>query len=189
MWHLPLLPWGGEGRVEVGLRAVCRRTDLRPARNLRASGVELIGIKARPGSVTDPALMKHLLPIFRFVATLATIIVLSGGVARAETSRPEVDLPPRNFLTEHTLVYPAPDGEEHLIHFGKFGNFDWYYPCTFESGSWALDADNVLSLTYDNRKRVDRRYTLSRQGEAVLMIEPDRTTEAALVPGNTLPHT
>lgn len=133
--------------------------------------------------------MKHALHITRFVAALAAIIVLSGGVARAETSRPEVDLPPRNFLTEHTLIYPARDGEEHLIHFGRFGNFDWYYPCTFESGLWTLDADNVLSLTYDNRKLADRSYRLSRAGESVLMIEPDRTTEASLTVGNKLPYT
>ena len=137
----------------------------------------------------DPAPMKHALHITRFVAALAAIIVLSGGVARAETSRPEVDLPPRNFLTEHTLIYPARDGEEHLIHFGRFGNFDWYYPCTFESGLWTLDADNVLSLTYDNRKLADRSYRLSRAGESVLMIEPDRTTEASLTVGNKLPYT
>lgn len=149
----------------------------------------MIRIKAWPGSVPDHVSMKHAIRITRFAAALAAIIVLSGGMAWAETSRPEVDLPPRNFLTEHTLIYPARDGEEHLIHLGRFGNFDWYYPCTFESGSWTLDADNFLSLTYDNRKLADRRYTLSRRGETVLMVEPDRTTEAALVPGNELPHT
>jgi len=133
--------------------------------------------------------MKHAIDITRFAVALAAIFLLSAGTAQAETVSPAVDLPPANFLTKHTLIYPGDDGEENLIHFGQFGTFDWYYPCTFETGSWALDAGNVLSLTYDNRKRTDRRYTLSRRGENVLMIEPERTAVATLVPGNELPHT
>ncbi len=39
----------------------------------------------------------------------------------------DVDLPPPNFLTENTLIYPGDDVQENLIHFGRFGNFDWYY--------------------------------------------------------------
>jgi hypothetical protein len=100
-----------------------------------------------------------------------------------------VDLPPANFLTKHTLIYPGEDGQENLIHFGQFGTFDWYYPYTFETGSWALNAGNVLSLTYDDRRRPDRRYALSHRGANVLMTELERTVLATLVPGNKLPHT
>ena len=100
-----------------------------------------------------------------------------------------MDLPPPNFLTENTLIYPGDDGQENLIHFGRFGNFDWYYPCKFESGLWTLDADNVLRLTYDNRNLADRQYTLLRRGETVTMIEPERRTEADMVAGNKLPYT
>ncbi|MBT3400480.1 MAG: hypothetical protein HN420_10860, partial [Rhodospirillaceae bacterium] len=48
----------------------------------------------------------------------------------------ESGLPAANFLTENTLIYHGADGQENLIHFGRFGNFDWYFPCTIESGSW-----------------------------------------------------
>lgn len=100
-----------------------------------------------------------------------------------------MDLPPPNFLTENTLIYPGDDGQENLIHFGRFGNFDWYYTCKFESGLWTLDADNVLRLTYDNRDLADRQYTLSRRGVTVTMIELERRTEADMVAGNKLPYT
>lgn len=97
--------------------------------------------------------------------------------------------PDTSFLSEHTLVYPNREGKEELIHFGRFGNFDWYYPCTIESGSWSLDADNVLSLTYDNTDFAPRSYQLAQKNGAVQMIEPDRTTEAFIASGNLLPYT
>ena len=48
-----------------------------------------------------------------------------------------------NFLTENTIAYPGRKGEENLIHFGRFGNFDWYFPCEFESGEWTIHIVDV----------------------------------------------
>ena len=149
----------------------------------------MIVINARSGPFSEYQRMKHIFHMAGIGLLLVAFAVLAVRPVQADIESPEADLPPANFLTENTLIYPDRDGEENLIHFGRFGNFDWYYPCTFESGLWTLDADNVLSLTYDNRKLPDRSYRLSRAGESVLMIEPDRTTQASLTVGNKLPYT
>ena len=133
--------------------------------------------------------MKHIFHMAGIGLLLVAFAVLAVRPVQADIESPEADLPPANFLTENTLIYPDRDGEENLIHFGRFGNFDWYYPCTFESGLWTLDADNVLNLTFDNQDWPDRSYRLSRNDDAVLMIEPERTTEARLTAGNKLPYT
>jgi len=124
---------------------------------------------------------------------LKAAVVAVGLVAFSAPAQAETGLPAPNFLTENTLVYPDADGEKNLIHFGRFGNFDWYFPCTFESGSWALDADNNLSLTYDNTDFADQTFRLDPSegdgGLRVQMIAPDRTLAAVMEEGNTLPYT
>jgi len=121
-------------------------------------------------------------------AVAAAVLLALSAPAHAESG-----LPAPTFLTENTLIYPGVDGEKNLIHFGRFGNFDWYFPCTFESGSWSLDPDNVLSLTYDNTDFAARSYRLAPRegpdGVEVQMIAPDRTLAAVMEEGNTLPYT
>ena len=122
------------------------------------------------------------------VLFVVAVLLVFSGPAHAETG-----LPAPTFLTENTLIYPGVDGEKNLIHFGRFGNFDWYFPCTIESGSWALDADNVLSLTYDNTDFAAQTLRLAPRegpdGLQVQMIAPDRTANAVMAEGNKLPYT
>jgi len=121
-------------------------------------------------------------------AAVAAVLLALSAPVHAESG-----LPAPNFLTENTLIYPGVDGEKNLMHFGRFGNFDWYFPCKFESGSWALDADNNLSLTYDNTDFADQTFRLApsegTEGLQVQMIAPDRTLAAVMEEGNTLPYT
>lgn len=128
----------------------------------------------------------HIRAAAKAVATvmMVTGLLLAGGPVHAEPKSADT-----SFLSEHTLIYPNRDGKEELIHFGRFGNFDWYYPCTIESGSWSLDADNVLSLTYDNTDFAPRSYRLAQKDGGVQMIESDRTTQAFIASGNLLPYT
>lgn len=124
------------------------------------------------------------------VAVVASVLALAGFVEAAADRRDAED--PRgikNFLTENTLVYPDEKGEENLVHFGRFGNFDWYFPCQFESGSWSLDRDLVLSLTYDNSEFQPREYQLARRDGGITITEPNsgRTTAAKLLEGSHIP--
>ncbi len=125
--------------------------------------------------------------------TGTAVLAVAGLLALSAPVYGESGLPAPTFLTENTLIYPGADGEKNLIHFGRFGNFDWYFPCKFESGSWSLDPDNVLSLTYDNKDFADQTFRLTpREGEGglqVQMIAPDRTLAAVMEEGNTLPYT
>ncbi|MEK9965640.1 MAG: hypothetical protein VW582_04655 [Rhodospirillaceae bacterium] len=116
------------------------------------------------------------------LAALA-VMLLPAFAARA------AEPPAATFLTENTLIYPGADGQQNLIHFGRFGNFDWYFPCTIESGRWSLDADNVLHLTYDNTDFADRTIRLAPDADRVEMITAERTTTAVMVEGNKLPYT
>jgi hypothetical protein len=94
-------------------------------------------------------------------------------------------------ITDNTLVYPGSDGKENLIHFGKYGNFDWYFPCRIESGSWTLDPDGTLHLTYDNSDFAPRDYGLALDGRDIAMADPATggRTAAEIIRGNVLPYT
>ncbi|MBT4906164.1 MAG: hypothetical protein HOK98_05985 [Rhodospirillaceae bacterium] len=122
------------------------------------------------------------------VLFVVAVLLVFSGPAHAETG-----LPAPTFLTENTLIYPGVDGEKNLIHFGRFGNFDWYFPCKFESGTWSLDPDNNLSLAYDNTDFAAQTFRLApREGSdglRVEMIAPERTFAAVMEEGNTLPYT
>ncbi|MEP4379613.1 MAG: hypothetical protein ABJ215_09245 [Alphaproteobacteria bacterium] len=124
---------------------------------------------------------------------LKAAVAAVGMLVLSAPANAESGLPAPTFLTENTLIYPGVDGQENLIHFGRFGNFDWYFPCTIESGSWSLDPDNVLSLTYDNTDFAARSYRLTPRedpdGVRVEMIAPERTFAAVMEKGNTLPYT
>lgn len=123
-------------------------------------------------------------------AVLASLLICAGFV-HADADQHQTDDPRgiKNFLTEHTLIYPDELGGENLIHFGRFGNFDWYFPCQFESGTWNLDPDLVLRLTYDSPRFKPRQYKLARLDDGITLTEPDGggTTAATLVAGNRLP--
>ncbi len=117
--------------------------------------------------------------------------LLFAGVAKAGAAQGQAEDPRgiKNFLTENTLVYADEKGEENKIHFGRFGNFDWYFPCQFESGYWNLGPDMTLSLTYDNPQFKSRQYRLVRLDDAITLSEPDggATTAAKLLTGYRLP--
>lgn len=107
------------------------------------------------------------------VVILASALAFAGlADAAADRRDAEESRGIKNFLTENTLAYPDEKGEENLIHFGRFGNFDWYFPCQFESGYWNLDRDLVLSLTYDNPEFQPREYQLARREGAITLTEP-----------------
>lgn len=122
-------------------------------------------------------------------AVLASLLICAG-FANADTDQHQTEDPRgiKNFLTEHTLIYSDELGGENLIHFGRFGNFDWYFPCQFEGGTWNLGPDLVLRLTYDSPRFKARQYKLARLDEVITLTEPDGgTTAAKLVAGNRLP--
>ncbi len=122
---------------------------------------------------------------------LASLLALAGFSPAAAEPHPVESKPGiKNFLTENTLSYPGREGEENLIHFGRFGNFDWYFPCEFESGAWSLGDDQILSLTYDNAKFASRRFKLEHREDGIALIEPDSETftVATLLDGNHIPY-
>lgn len=125
------------------------------------------------------------------VAALASLLVFTGlSQAAAAQDQSESQRGIKNFLTEHTLIYTDKQGGENLIHFGRFGNFDWYFPCQFEGGYWNLDPDQVLRLTYDSPQFKSRQYQVDRLNGGVTLTEPDGggTKVAKLVAGNRLPY-
>jgi hypothetical protein len=92
-------------------------------------------------------------------------------------------------LTGNTLVWPGAQGEQNLIHFGRFGEFDWYFPCRFESGAWTLDANQVLHLGYVNPQLQPRQYRLSLDENGVTLTAPDgQAIVAELKEGDRLPY-
>ncbi len=125
------------------------------------------------------------------VAALASLLTFAS-IAKAATE-PHPDGDPRgikNFLTEKTLTYPGAEGKENFIHFGRFGNFDWYFPCEIESGTWSLAEDQTLNLTYHNSDFTTRQYKLERQNDGVKLIESgsENITVATLLEGNQVPY-
>ena len=116
---------------------------------------------------------------------LATISPAAAATEQPEGGKRGID----NFLTENTLTYPGRDGEDNLIHFGRFGNFDWYFPCEFESGDWSLGDDQILSLTYHNPRYKPRQLKLEQRDDGIALVEPgaENITVAKLREGNKIP--
>lgn len=126
-----------------------------------------------------------------FGAVIVAGALLLAGAADAAAGRDAGDdrRGINNFLTENTLAWPDEKGERNLMHFGRFGNFDWYFPCQFESGYWSLADDLVLSLTFDNRNYPPRTYQLDRRGDALTLTDPKtgRVAVAELLEGSHIP--
>lgn len=95
----------------------------------------------------------------------------------------------QNFLTSNTLVYTDKDGQPNHLYFGRFDNFDLYFPCQFESGAWKLGEDMVLSLTYDNATFKPKQFRLVKTEDGFNLAAPDGAvlTTAKLLQGNHLP--
>ncbi|MBT3552423.1 MAG: hypothetical protein HOF70_17010 [Rhodospirillaceae bacterium] len=101
----------------------------------------------------------------------------------------------QNFLTRNTLVYTEKDGAEHSIYFGRFDNFDLYFPCQFESGAWSLSEDHILRLTYDTAQIKPKAFKLVRleeggkvaSGISLTGAEDGEPRQAKLLEGNRLP--
>ena len=97
-------------------------------------------------------------------AGLAAVGYLAADAALVARRSPAPAPLTRDGLVDHSLVFADTAGQEQVYYFGRFGNFDWYFPCEFESGSWTIDADRVLHLTYDNPDFAPRELNLSRNG-------------------------
>ena len=124
-------------------------------------------------------------------AALACRLAFAGvSTAAAEPHPANGERGIKNFLTENTLAYPGREGAENLIHFGRFGNFDWYFPCQFESGDWNLADDQTLSLTYHNPAFKPRQFKLEQREDGIALIEPasENTTVAQMLEGNHIPY-
>jgi hypothetical protein len=132
----------------------------------------------------------------RTIATAALACgLLTGSLLTVGISAAHADTPPGSAgvsaaeLTGNTLAWPDGKGGTNLIHFGRFGEFDRYVPCQFESGAWQLGADRVLHLQYVNPQLAPRDYVLSRDGSAVTLAAPDgETFVAELQEGDRLPY-
>ena len=132
--------------------------------------------------------------------TIAAAAALAGGLlagglltvgmtaARADTSPGGAGVSAAE-LTGNTLAWPDGKGGTNLIHFGRFGEFDRYIPCQFESGAWQLGADRVLHLQYVNPQLAPRDYALSRDGSALtLTARGGESFVAELQEGDRLPY-
>ncbi len=128
----------------------------------------------------------------RLYAMVLVALLAFAGSANAGTDRfqTEHERGPGSFLIGYTLIFPDELGQEHLIHFSRFGTFDWYFPCQFETGSWELDADRVLRLTYDSSQFAPRTYKLAHREDGITLTEPggENTTVARVEEGNRLPY-
>ena len=129
-------------------------------------------------------------------AALCAVVLLIApagqAVAASEPARPETELMrgPGGFLVDHTLIFSGADGQEHLIHFTRFGTFDWYFPCQIETGEWSLDADQVLRLSYDNPRFAPHAYLVTQRTDGLILAEAaaETTILAQLVEGDRLPY-
>ena len=125
----------------------------------------------------------------RLVVAALFALVLGATPATAEKIVTEHERGPGRYLIDHTLIFADEQGREHLIHFSRFGTFDWYFPCQFETGSWHLSADQLLRLTYDSSEFAPRTFHLARDDGGLFLSDPARetVTVARLQEGNRLP--
>lgn len=135
----------------------------------------------------------HMFGTLKSLVSLAVVacVLVFAGLAEAAAAQSDIDgkRSIKNFLTENTLVYADEKGEENLIHFSRFGSFDWYFPCQFESGLWSLGQDLILSLTYDNPDFQPREFQLVRQQDEITLTEVNsgNTGPAKLLEGSHIP--
>lgn len=130
---------------------------------------------------------------FKTFAFLAGLM-FAAAPAAADDGAPRQGYGAQNFLTSNTLVYTEKDGAEHSIYFGRFDNFDLYFPCQFESGSWHLGSDHILRLTYDTTLIKPKAFKLVRLdgdkaagGIRLTGAEDGQVRQAKLLEGNRLP--
>jgi len=98
----------------------------------------------------------------------------------------------KNFLTGNTLTYKDEKGIPQSLYFGRFDNFDWYFPCEFESGAWKLtetgSGTSDLALSYDNAKFKPVSVSLTRTESLYRIRFPSgHVSTAKLEEGNRLP--
>ncbi|MDA0239752.1 MAG: hypothetical protein O3A84_06955 [Proteobacteria bacterium] len=124
-------------------------------------------------------------------AMIAGLMAFGGApTALADQPGPHPGFGAQNFLTNNTLVYTDQDGQPNHLYFGRFDNFDLYFPCQFESGAWTLSEDMVLSLTYDNATFKPRQFKLIKTKGGFNLAAPSSgaiLTTAKLLQGNHLP--
>jgi len=90
----------------------------------------------------------------------------------------------------HTIHYiDQASGEQHSIYFGRFGDFEKYFPCQYVDGTWWINAKGALCLKYSTedqhkwcRKPQIRgsKVTFSSSSNEILLT-------AKIVGGNKLP--
>ena len=98
----------------------------------------------------------------------------------------------QNFLTGNTLSYKDEKGVPQSLYFGRFDNFDWYFPCEFESGAWKLTETDTQSsnlvLSYDNAKFKPVSVRLTKaEGSYKIRFPSGHVSTAKLEEGNRLP--
>ncbi|MEK9677802.1 MAG: hypothetical protein VW169_05350 [Rhodospirillaceae bacterium] len=108
--------------------------------------------------------------LIKLFAVLTIVAFLSAGTAWADEADKDYQGKIKNFLTEHTLLYADRQGGNNAIYFGRFGTFDWYFPCQIETGNWTLSKDNVLHLEYDTVTFKPVTYRLTRDGDQVKLL-------------------
>ena len=94
----------------------------------------------------------------------------------------------RDALVHHSLVYYDAQGKEQIYYFGRFDNFDWYFPCEFATGSWALGAGNVIRLSYDDPRFAARELRLAGAARTLTVADAGGApTRAEITKENRLP--
>lgn len=93
-------------------------------------------------------------------------------------------------FSDHTIHYiDQASGEQHSIYFGRFGDFEKYFPCQYVDGTWWINTKGALCLKYSTedqhkwcRKPQIRgaKVTFSSSANEILLT-------AKIVGGNKLP--
>jgi len=126
-------------------------------------------------------------------ALLAALLaaMLAGGLpgsALARSDSSEADL--KRLFTDHTLVYrDRRTGEMNSLYFGRFGNFDRYFPCEFTDGTWWIGDGATLCLKDSSGNGRPTCLKPRIKGDAVTFFAPggEVAMEAKLLAGNRLP--
>lgn len=123
------------------------------------------------------------------IATLAGLAAIGLAAQHAAMNARMAAAPlTRDALVHHSLVFFDAQGQEQIYYFGRFDNFDWYFPCEFATGSWALDAGNVIRLSYDNPRFAARDLRLTGAGKMLTVADSGGApTRAEITRENRLP--
>lgn len=96
----------------------------------------------------------------------------------------------KKLFSDHTIHYiDKESGKQHSIYFGRFGDFEKYFPCEYVDGTWWINEQGALCLKYSagdqdpscNKPVIDgSKVTLSSSTSETLLV-------AKIFEGNKLP--